>query len=258
VYARAKTVGLRPQSGQYGDASAVERALQFVRDWGESNLPTQAPKLTGGLGDTYRNKTIRNAKGDWVSAYTDLPGGSKQAIREDKRLGGLAVKPSMQVWDTATMSSRSKPRWSEQMKAKENYVYDKDAQRYKSTTRRDSNAITAFEQKQKQYRPKAISASQTAEAIAAALENQGGSRYRIVIDPKNFNKSMKKSQSMRKPSRHDLYGHASMGGRAMMKSVSSLRNAGTRHLVGGYRGGTRLHKAATPTLATRNFRAKYE
>lgn len=44
----------------------------------------------------------------------------------------------------------------------------------------------------------------------------------------------------------------------MMKSVSSMRSAGVRHVVGGYRGGSKLHKAATPTLATRNFRGKFE
>ena len=47
-------------------------------------------------------------------------------------------------------------------------------------------------------------------------------------------------------------------GKRMMKSVSSMRNAGVRHVVGGYRGGSKLHKAATPTLATRNFRGKFE
>jgi hypothetical protein len=212
---RAKTVGERKRTGRYDESNAIERALQFVRDWGESIVPTPKPKLTGGLKDTYMYRTAPNKKGEWVSIYADMPKGPRKQMREDQVAQGIPIasrKNDMQIWETGTMKPTST--WKPQKQVKDKMVYDPQLKRYVSTRQKDSNDITDFEQ---------------------------------YSDAKSIKKgkNMTKGKSMPKPSRRDLYGHASMGGRAMMKSMmKAFGQMQTPPPIGG--GGIRKPQPGTP------------
>jgi hypothetical protein len=218
---RAKTLGARKQTGRFDESTAVERALQAVRDWGESIIPTPKSKIKGMTNESLKllptgtRQKMKVVDGKLVPKYKDVPIRPKKATREDDVYSGSSInmyvpKSSMQVWDTATMKPAST--WKPQKQVKDKMVYDPSKKRYVSTKQRDSNDITDFE------------------------------RY---SDSKSVKKGINMTKgSMRARTRAELYGTSPSGGRAMMKSVSRMRSAGIEHLLGGYRGGKKMAKSS--------------
>lgn len=335
LHERAKTVGARKQTGRYDESNEIERALQFVRDWGEENLPTPKKEIKG-LPKDFQNKRgrVRVQDGEFVPYWQGVDMGNKEPKgikREDVVYGGGSLggnpvkskKTKPQEWDTATM--KPKGSWKPQAKVEEKFVYNPQLKRYVSTRAKDSNDITEFERYNDGKSVKKGSDMRKEMRAIPKSERRGmsfgGSRAMLKALYKNFGQMpmpkppgkpippSPRPQPPRNPGpigprpkpnpgqtppitgqmpspgnmgsggvftpmgkrmMKALYkaglgmktppkSYSSTGGnRSMMKSVSSMRSAGTRHLVGGYRGGSKLHKAATPTLATRNFRGKFE
>jgi hypothetical protein len=248
---RLKTVGQGSRRGQYLDQNQLQNAMQFVRDFGEYLSPTAASKmpqtnakdlaasrkypgkqkvLNGKLVDAYQDFSGATPSGTWVGAKNaqgDLAtyrssigsmmnaGSRRSEPKTDGANSGKRVAPRMQVWNTATMAPRTNP-WETIIPKKEVFSYDTNKKRYVSNMPRTSvvaEPLNAYESTPRRVKgPRGENASALPAGSLAdwkyANQMTSGAGY-------DLNNIGKRAKSVR-------------------KSVSPIRQNGTKHVVGGF------------------------
>ncbi len=286
---RLKSFGKPTRRGQYDESNQLQRATQFVRDFGEYLSPTAAAKITGPANLTQTRMQLKRNKNEGAPAYVqmrtknqvlglepgyvsrpgrqkvkdgklvsvkeyykdwNLPKGPIQALT-DGDVAGKKVNPRMQIWETGTMAPRKNP-FEMIIPQKETFTYDTKAKRYRSDSPTQvGSEISEYERKPKgrpagvapgyaivlPKPPKGSTTSSNSRGTLAdyqfAQELLANAGYNLNNVPrKKVDKRMSKGWNSKKMPR--MYPTAASN-RSMMKSISSMYQDGTKHVVGGYR-----------------------
>ena len=265
---RLKEVGKPTRRGQYDESNQLQRAAQVVQQLGEYLSPTKGKNILpisenpasksvlrriNGVNTLVEQKQGRQKVKDgklvsYDEYYKDwnLPKGPIKALT-DGDVAGKKVNPRMQIWETATMAPR-KNVFEMIIPQKETFTYDTKAKRYRSDTPTPvGSAISAYESKQK-GRPAGVAAGGMASAPKLTTSNSGGTLadYQFAqellsragynlnnVPRKKAEKRMSKGLLSAKMPR--MYPTAASN-RNMLKSINVRQQAGTKHVIGGYRG----------------------
>jgi len=269
---RLKSFGKPTRRGQYDESNQLQRATQFVRDFGEYLSPTKGKNILPKSENPASRAVLRRINGvntivqqqlgrqkvkdgklvNYDEYYKDwnLPKGPIKALTEYD-VAGKKVNPRMQIWETGTMAP-SKNSFETIIPQKETFTYDTKAKRYRSDSPTQvGSEISEYERKPKgrpagvapgyaivlPKPPKGSATSSNSGGTLAdyqyAQELLANAGYNLNNVPrKKVDKRMSKGLLSAKMPR--MYPTAASN-RSMMKSISSMYQDGTKHVVGGYR-----------------------
>ena len=260
---RLKSFGKPTRRGQYDESNQLQRATQFVRDFGEYLSPIKGKNILPKSENPASKAVLRRVNGvntilqiqperqkvkdgklvgvkeyyqDW-----NLPKGPIKALTEAD-VAGKKVNPRMQIWETATMAPRTNP-WDTIIPKKETITYDRQSKHWRSDKPKmvRNPELSAYETPKKS---KGVTGTGIKGVNAAYQSGYSGEELSALKDilnkpyyDVNMGKRMGKRMSKGLPSMKmpKMYPTAAAN-RSMLKSISNMYQDNAKHVVGGYRG----------------------